>query len=158
MSQVCLISFQEYIPSFLGPTLMGTFGLSLLKKGRYNGYNIMAHPAASSEFVAASFRLHSIIPPVLALRNQDNSRAGAKLLRNLWFHPFDLLQGDYFTQCTAGMAASAWDKMDHHFTDETRNHLFQTRATQIGLDLPAIDIPALCQVSRIVPIGRTEEF
>ncbi|OQV18842.1 Peroxidase [Hypsibius exemplaris] len=140
IAQLQHIVYNEYIPNFLGSLVMDSFGLSLLKNGRYAGYNITAHPAITSEFAVAGFRLHSTIPPVIALRNMDNSKAGSKLLRNAWFQPFDLYQGEYFVQCTAGMAAGALDKMDHHFTDETRNHLFQTFPSQIGLDLPAIDI------------------
>ena len=69
---------------------MASFGLSLQPRGRYTGYNISAHPAVSSEFAVAGFRLHSTIPPVLALRNKDMSNAGSKPLRDAWFQPFDL--------------------------------------------------------------------
>lgn len=119
---------------------MNSFESSVQASGRFAGYDVSIDPSVTSEFAAAAFRLHSSIPPVLALRNADNSRAGMKRLRDSYFQPFDLYQGSYFTKCAAGMAGAIWDKMDSHFTEDVQNHLFKSATDPVGLDLPAIDI------------------
>ncbi|XP_055330843.1 peroxidase-like [Paramacrobiotus metropolitanus] len=139
-AQLQHIVFQEYLPLILGSSLMHSFNISLDDGQNHPPYDITINPSITSEFAVAAFRLHSTIPPIIALRNADFTRAGSKRFREAWFSPFDLYQGYYMTQCAAGMASGVWDKMDQHFTTETQNHLFQTFPSQFGLDLPAIDI------------------
>lgn len=119
---------------------MKSFNIALQPSGKFRGHDISAHPAITSEFAVAGYRLHSTIPPVIALRNPDLSRAKPKRLRDSFFNPYDLYQRYYFTECGVGMTAGIWDKMDHHFNREIQDHLFQGPTETIGLDLPAIDI------------------
>ncbi|GAU89159.1 hypothetical protein RvY_01743 [Ramazzottius varieornatus] len=141
IAQLQHIVYSEFLPNFLGKDMMNSFGLTLLPRGLFHGYNISANPAVTSEFAVAGFRLHSTIPPVLALRNPaDNSRVGVKPLRESWFHPFDLYSASYFSECAAGMIGAVYDKQDQHYADDVRNHLFQRFPEVIGLDMPAIDI------------------
>ncbi len=127
---IASITYNEWLP---------TAGVNLPP---YQGYDQEDHPQVFNGFTGAAFRLgHTFLnSQLLRLRNDGRrSATGHVSLREAFFDPFKLVEGQGLEPFLRGMAVQTQQQMDARIVDDVRNFLFGAPGAG-GLDLAAINI------------------
>lgn len=70
------ITFNEFLPVLLGRDKMHKYGLDLVAKGYYEGYDPKINAAIRLGFQAGAYRLHSLVPDVFERYNKYHEKLG----------------------------------------------------------------------------------
>ncbi|XP_076046647.1 salivary peroxidase/catechol oxidase-like isoform X2 [Oratosquilla oratoria] len=143
VAQIQHITYHEYIPSVLGPTLTKAKRLSPLEGSKHLllSYDPSINAGISNEFAAAAFRFgHSMIQGLVQKIDQEGKNVAFQQLKKTLFNPFPLydigVMGDYARGSIAQMSCA----VDTYFSAQVTHRLFQARGAKYGLDLVAINI------------------
>jgi len=140
------ITYNEFLPRVLGPSMMKKFSLELLSAGHYDDYNAECSAAIFSEFSTAAFRFgHSMISPNLTMMTEEDLRTEGKgeqvQLRSHFNNPDLIRSGRVMDNLLRGLAMMPMETMDNRITQEVKDHLFEEKDRKpSGMDLPALNI------------------
>ncbi|XP_050311070.1 chorion peroxidase-like isoform X2 [Anthonomus grandis grandis] len=142
-SAVQHITFKEYLPLVLGPEVMDSFELRLLKRGYYGNYNDKVNPTVANSFSTAAFRFgHSMVQNSF-IRTDSHHRP---LVNNVSLHDEilnveNIWSAGSLDRLLLGLSNQPSQRRDEFIADELTNHLFQFgRNVPFGMDLAAINI------------------
>lgn len=144
---------------------MRIFGLELLRKGYYEGYDPNVNPTVANAFSTAAYRFgHSLVQhsfvrfdsghrPILNSRyirrrngtKISNSTSSSISLADVSIHDELANLGDLETagsvdRLLLGLINQPAQRRDEHISEELTNHLFQTPGFPFGMDLASINI------------------
>lgn len=103
-------------------------------------YDPNTDPSIVSGFATAAYRLHTLVPGLFELRNEDNQVIDRQRLSNLFFNPEILYDPQGISLMVNGLIGQPSGRSDDLFTPELTNNLFKTRSSQFGMDLVSINI------------------
>jgi len=131
IAQMQNITFNEYLPTLLGEELP-----------TYEGYDPLVNPNVERAFANAAFRLghtqlSSVIPQLAA---DGTPNGGELLLRDVFFPPVALLQGQGIDGILRGVASSLSQRVDNLVIEDVRSLLFGEGPNSPARDLAAINI------------------
>ncbi|KAF8770864.1 Chorion peroxidase like protein [Argiope bruennichi] len=131
IAEIQCITFKEYLPYLLGPSLMKKFDLSLKNGTEGSKYNAKVRLGMWNEFPTACFRLHSMVA----------TEVGALNLRfkNLYSNPGLIHQG-HMGQLLQGVCKVPSEKYDHWFVNDTTDFLYLPPDVPYGNDISSTDI------------------
>ncbi|KAK7024272.1 Hpx6p [Halocaridina rubra] len=134
------VTYNEYLPTVIGPTLMTVNKLYPLTGGEHTtDYDSRIDAGIANEFAAAAFRFgHSLIADQLINVNKHGS-IRSQYLSSIFFKPFDLY--DKHGTCDAGRGGTVLPETeaDPYFSEEVAGKLFRGNRP-FGLDLVALNI------------------
>lgn len=142
------ITYNEYIPILLGPTITQVYDLIPDRGTKYfTGYNPNIDPRLANEWAAATGRFgHSMIRGRNSVLNSDYQPAAPAFnLRNAYFRAnslYDTCHGG-MESVVRGLLKDPIMKIDRHFTNDITQHLFETHddlGRPFHFDLIAINI------------------
>ena len=137
------IIFNEWLPLIIGRESMTTYGLWPLSKGYSVQYLDSFDPRITNEFATAAFRFgHSLIPSTFKRVNPVSQRTSKNLsLREIFFKP-EQWSGDVslFDELINGLSSQRGEEWDNIFSEDIKNHLFETVPNAGGMDLVALNI------------------
>ncbi|CAG7822546.1 unnamed protein product, partial [Allacma fusca] len=141
IAQVQHISYREFLPLLLGPSVMKAFGLRLLKTGYYSLYNETIDGTVPNVFATAAFRFgHSLVQSQLYRCDEAHREMPHKVdLSQELMIPSNLHNLGEVDRISLGLASQKAQRRDEFITSELTNHLFRTQGHK-GLDLAAINI------------------
>ncbi|KAK7080273.1 hypothetical protein SK128_017771, partial [Halocaridina rubra] len=141
IAQMQHITYNEYVPSILGPNFMKYLKLSPLKgEEQTNDYDEDMHPSIANEFAAAAFRFgHSQIQGLIQRIDAPGKNVKFSQLMKEFFAPFSLYDRNSMGDLVRGEASQSASAVDTYFTSQVTSHLFQGKSA-IGLDLVSINI------------------
>ncbi|XP_076315022.1 heme peroxidase 2-like, partial [Tachypleus tridentatus] len=138
IAEIQMITYNEFLSLVIGPSYYNNFLLRTLRNGFYTAYNRNVNPGMINEFTSACFRFgHSTSQSSFIEIQSSGNRTNFKL-RNNFFHPFDLYNGQ--TELVRGLADQLAQKSDNFIVEDLTNHLYRRRGEKFGLDLMAINI------------------
>lgn len=80
------ITFNEFLPVTIGRKAMASYGLDLMTKGFYKGYDPKVNPGIRTAFQAAAFRFgHSILPDVTERYDKYHQKIGNEFKTESYF-------------------------------------------------------------------------
>ncbi|GBM20615.1 Chorion peroxidase [Araneus ventricosus] len=131
IAELQCITYKEYLPYLLGPSLMKQFDLPLKSGSEGSRYNPEVRLGVWNEFAAAVFRLHSMI----------STEVGALHLKfkNLYSNP-DLIREGHMRQILQGVCRVPSEKYDHWYIHDATDFLYQPPDVPYGNDLSSTDI------------------
>ncbi|XP_043785749.1 uncharacterized protein LOC122711243 [Apis laboriosa] len=136
------ITYREFLPIVLGQDVMRIFGLELLRKGYYEGYDPNVNPTVANAFSTAAYRFgHSLVQPSFVRFDSDHR----PIFNNVSIHDELANLGDLETagsvdRLLLGLINQPAQRRDEHISEELTNHLFQTPGFPFGMDLASINI------------------
>ncbi|KAG9509771.1 Chorion peroxidase [Fragariocoptes setiger] len=140
------ITYNEWLPLILGPTVMRDFKLEL-KSANARGpamyatdYDHNTNPSIINEFAGAAYRLHSLVQGAFNFQTEQGQLIQQFKLRNIFNNPASLYREGNFDACIHAMINERSQSVDPHFTEELTNHLFQDTNSSFGMDLVAVNI------------------
>lgn len=130
-AEIQAITYNEFLPLLLGADALP----------EYTGYNPDINPQISNLFAGAAYRLgHTLLSTEVERLNEDGSIAGSHLaLRDAFFRPDILLQGDQISNIFRGVAEGLSETLDTFIVEDVRSFLFGPPGAG-GLDLAALNI------------------
>lgn len=130
------VTYNEYLPVVLGPTLMETYNLNVLTQG-YTTYIDSINPAIRNGFASAGIIYsHSGLRSVATIGDTQNP------LSSLFYNSDVFYNGvDAPTLVFQGLTSDMAQSVDRLMTDELTNKLVETVPGN-GWDLAAIDVQA----------------
>ena len=138
------ITYSEFLPRVLGPTLMAEYSLSLLETGHTDPshYDPKCEAVILNEFAGAAFRFgHSLIRANLSLMAESGAEEEAVPLRKVFHDPTMIRSGNLLDSLVRGLVMSSMETMDRKLSEEVANHLFEEKGKAFsGLDLGALNI------------------
>jgi len=140
------ITYNEFLPRVMGPSMMKKYSLELLSTGYSDGYTSDCSLAIFNEFSTAAFRFgHSMISPNLTMMTEEDlrrERGGEQIqLRNHFNNPDLIRSGRVLDDLVRGLVMAPMEVMDNSITQEVRDHLFEEKNRKMsGMDLPALNI------------------
>ncbi|GFU06332.1 peroxidase [Nephila pilipes] len=137
IAQLQCITFKEYLPLLLGPTLIKEFDLSIKDGSSGSKYNSNIRLGVRSEFAIAVFRLHSMIP--------KNVGFSLKKFKNLYFNP-DLIRTEHLGEILQGVCQVPSEKYDYNHVEDVTNFMARSFQTYIAVNL--VSLPYLGYVLR----------
>ncbi|XP_027853231.2 peroxidase-like [Aphis gossypii] len=135
------ITYNEFLPILLGENYVRENGISPLKQGYSNLYNSNINPSTLASFAGGAFRsLHSLVPSVFNLVNEDRENGGAPTRFSEWMNKPGIIQrpGNY-DMFLRGIATQPQQAQDIFFSEEITDLLFRANGP-LGQDLVAKDI------------------
>ncbi|XP_076312870.1 heme peroxidase 2-like [Tachypleus tridentatus] len=139
IAEIQMITYNEFLRLVVGPSYYNNFLLRTLQNGFYTAYNPNINPSMINEFTSACFRFgHSTSQGSFIEIQSSGNRTNFKL-RNNFFHPFDLYNGQT-ELLVRGLADQLAQKSDNFIVEDLTNHLYRRRGEKFGLDLMAINI------------------
>lgn len=104
-------------------------------------YNPKTDPSISMIFSTAAFRLHTLVPASLHLRQSNYKFMGALRLRDVFHHPLKLLGNNTYDDLMRGMTLQpAWD-FNNIWTQEMTEFLFaEENNGTFGMDIVALNL------------------
>ncbi|KAF3424880.1 hypothetical protein E2986_02079, partial [Frieseomelitta varia] len=143
------ITYREFLPIVLGQDVMKIFGLELLKKGYYEGYDPTVDPTIANGFSTAAYRFgHSLVQQSFVRFTSDhqpifNSQYSTLInvsIHNEFTNPANLETAGSVDRLILGLINQHAQKRDEHISEELTNHLFQTPSFPFGMDLASINV------------------
>ncbi|GLG95232.1 Peroxidasin [Gryllus bimaculatus] len=124
------------------PDVVKSFGLGLVRRGYFEGYDPRVNPAVANAFATAAFRFgHSLVQNSLLRCDRSHRPLPANFsLHEELTKPAYLHHVGSVDELLLGMCAQPAQKRDEFITEQLTNHLFQTSHLQWGMDLAAINI------------------
>jgi peroxidase len=108
-AQMQMIVYDEFLPVVLGRTRMAQFDLSIRSGGSFTAYNPSIDASIYTEFSSAAYRFgHSLISPQFHRTARDGRRFGYTL-KNNYFNPHVLRQGDLDTIVRGALIWLCWN-------------------------------------------------
>ncbi|XP_025017963.1 peroxidase [Tetranychus urticae] len=139
VAQLQHIIYSEFLPVILGAKVMKAFDLNPRIKGSTR-YDPSTDPSIVSGFATAAYRLHTLVPGLFELRNDNNQVVDRQRLSNLFFNPEILYDTQGISLMVNGLTGQPSGRSDDLFTPELTNNLFKTRSSPFGMDLISINI------------------
>ncbi|KAK4336729.1 hypothetical protein RND71_043630 [Anisodus tanguticus] len=134
-----MVTYGEFLPLVIGKSRMSFFNLHVQPGSSYTSYNPNINPSIYTEFATAAFRFgHTLISPVYS-RVKPNGAQTEYWLKDNYFNPHVLKEGD-LDNILRGMTASSAARSDPFIADDVRNHLYKKRDEGFGSDLIAFNI------------------
>ncbi|MPC38869.1 Peroxidasin [Portunus trituberculatus] len=134
------ITFNEWLPIIVGRNFMDSFGIKVLNRGYSFDYNANLNPNMNNEFSTAAFRFgHSLVQGTLRMFSEAGGVSTIQL-RNHFNSPHMIQNEGKLDEIVRSFAQLAIQKFDSFVTKDLSNHLFQTPATQFGMDLMSLNI------------------
>ncbi|KAG6794565.1 hypothetical protein HZU73_10130 [Apis mellifera caucasica] len=136
------ITYREFLPIVLGQDVMRIFGLELVSKGYYEGYDPNVNPTVANAFSTAAYRFgHSLVQPSFVRFDSEHR----PIFNNVSIHDELANLGDLETagsvdRLLLGLINQPAQRRDEHISEELTNHLFQTPSFPFGMDLASINI------------------
>ncbi|CAK9296965.1 unnamed protein product [Gordionus sp. m RMFG-2023] len=138
------ISYKEWLPILLGPIEIQKHKLELADTGYFSGYNENIDATIANSFAAAVLRLgHSLI-------NNEFQRIGylgiyhsSVPLKNTLRLPRGVYLSEFpegIDPLLRGLVRQAANTIDHNFSEDINDHLFQHENKGFGMDLLALNI------------------
>lgn len=135
------IIYNEWLPIIIGRDYLLTFGIHPLYDGTYNGYDSGVDSSVSNAFTTAAFRMgHTLVQGMFNLETGSGQTVGRLLLRDFFNNPHLLRQAGIIDLLNKGLLTQPIQRFDNFVTTELRDHLFQVRGQQGGMDLIALNI------------------
>ncbi|CAK8685029.1 salivary peroxidase/catechol oxidase-like [Clavelina lepadiformis] len=137
-----IVTYDHFLPTIIGRKHMHRFGLNLVRKGYWYGYDSTYDATVSNAFTAAAFRFgHSMIRSTLSRPQASwrNSRNSELTLKDSFFNSEPLMHVEGAGSIVRGFLKDKAQKVDSSFVDDLRNFLF-AEPGKYGLDLLAINI------------------
>ncbi|KAK8376103.1 hypothetical protein O3P69_008672 [Scylla paramamosain] len=134
------ITFNEWLPIIVGRNFMDSFGIKVLNNGYSFDYNANLNPNMNNEFSTAAFRFgHSLVQGTLRLFSEVGGVSTIQL-RHHFNSPHIIQNEGKLDEIVRSFTQLAIQKFDSFVTKDLSNHLFQTPATQFGMDLMSLNI------------------
>lgn len=142
VAEIQHITYNEFLPLILGPTIMRDFKLELSQtNGGYSlEYDPETDPSIINEFAGAAYRLHSLVQGAFNFQTEDGQLVQQFKLRHIFNNPASLYREGNYDSCIHSMINEPAQSLDNHFTEELTNHLFQDTNSSFGMDLVTINI------------------
>jgi len=142
IAQLQHITYNEYVPSIIGPELTRRLALAPQLTGFWRGYDPSTDPGIANEFAAAAYRFgHSMITGLIQSISADGKKISFKQLKSYFFEPFELYDVDGLGSLVRGQLSQRSSASDSHFTPQVTKHLFEGKNEKgKGLDLVALNI------------------
>nr|XP_045600702.1 peroxidase-like [Procambarus clarkii] len=141
VAQLQHITYNEYVPSLLGPNFMKYLELSPQSEGtQVTDYDELVHPDIANEFAAAAFRFgHSQIQGLV--QNIDGAGKNIQFLQlnTLLFQPFALYDEGSMANLVRGETSQSAAAVDTFFSTQVSGKLFRG-TDHFGLDLVSLNI------------------
>ncbi|XP_066967809.1 peroxidase-like [Macrobrachium rosenbergii] len=139
-AQLQQITYSEFLPSLIGPTLMATSKLNPLEGDQQTtDYVEFINAAIANNFATAAYRFgHSLITDNVLFVTKYG-KTTPKELSTMFFNPFELYKKDGMCDVARGGLNLPQNEMDPHFTPEVAGKLFRG-AKPFGLDLFSLNI------------------
>lgn len=119
---------------------MDSFGIKVLNNGYSFDYNANLNPNMNNEFSTAAFRFgHSLVQGTLRMFSEAGGVSTIQL-RNHFNSPHMIQAEGKLDEIVRSFTQLAIQKFDSFVTKDLSNHLFQTPATQFGMDLMSLNI------------------
>uniref|UniRef100_A0A0P5PNQ9 Chorion peroxidase n=1 Tax=Daphnia magna TaxID=35525 RepID=A0A0P5PNQ9_9CRUS len=137
------ITYNEYLPSVLGPNLMGEYGLLPLTTGYTYTYDPAVKAQVTNEFATAAFRYgHSLIRNYNELWLDDTyANYGGELYLKDWYNnPKVLFDPIVFNALIRHSITGTAQNFDENVVDAVHNYLFKSPYQSWGLDLIAANL------------------
>lgn len=112
--QLQCITYKEYLPALLGPSVMNQFNLSVKIEQEGSQYNPEIRLGVSNEFAASTFRLHNMISSNVGIPNMQ--------FRNLYSNP-DLIRDGYMGDLVKGICKVPSDTFGHLYSEDVTDYL-----------------------------------
>ncbi|CAL1295686.1 unnamed protein product [Larinioides sclopetarius] len=130
-AQLQCITYREYLPALLGPSVMDQFNLSVKTEPEGSKYNPEIRLGVSNEFSAAVFRLHNMVASKIGALNLH--------FRNLYSNP-ELIRQGHMTDIVKGICKVPSDEYGHLYSQDVTDYLNQRPINPYGKDLAAVDV------------------
>lgn len=141
VAQLQHITYQEYVPSVLGPRFMRHLRLSCGKEGEHTSdYDPHLSPAIANEFAAAAYRFgHSQIQGLVQQIDGPGKNIEFSQLSSITFNPFALYEDGRMAGYLRGETSQKAGAVDTYFSPQVTGQLFRGK-NALGIDLVAINI------------------
>nr|AYV89017.1 chorion peroxidase-like [Tetranychus truncatus] len=139
------VTYNEFLPLIIGSDLMKKYDLYPLESGFNEYYDPNLSPAIIQEFATAAFRLHTLIPGFIELRDSSMKVTRNTSLTKLYYNPSVFYEKpSVFQSIINGLLSQPVCPADNIITEAITNHLFPpgTHGSDEpwGFDLVSIDI------------------
>lgn len=143
------VMLNEYIPLLIGKKMSELYNLTaqpahntqVPSRAYWHGYDPSVTTSVSNSFAAAAFRQgHTFVQGTVERYNKYHEFVASEKLRHLFKQPFLIYQPGILDELTAGMINQASQNYDPFISEEISGHLFQPPESEIGHDLPAINL------------------
>uniref|UniRef100_T1J925 Uncharacterized protein n=1 Tax=Strigamia maritima TaxID=126957 RepID=T1J925_STRMM len=137
------ITYNEFLPVLLGPTIMKLFALQLEEKSNYYwGYDSDLDASMANVFGSAAFRFgHSLVPQSMQRSDKFYNVIESDIeLSNEMMSPKILHNFGAIDRLLLGMVSQETQQRDEFISDQLTNHLFQNKVHSYGMDLIALNI------------------
>ncbi|KAH7636454.1 hypothetical protein HUG17_10424 [Dermatophagoides farinae] len=134
------ITYNEFLPIVLSPTVMKQFGLLPKTFDFTYNYDPKINPNVLNEFAAAAYRFHSLVQGTFRALDRNGQPTQVIRLHEVFNNPLTLYNANAFEQFLNGFVTDAGQTWDHFFADSLTNHLFEERGSGFGMDLVALNI------------------
>ncbi|KAK7084497.1 hypothetical protein SK128_008778 [Halocaridina rubra] len=134
------VTYNEYLPTILGPWIPAQLGLLPKKKAQYTSdYDEDINAGIANGFATAAYRFgHSEIADGFHRTTSTGLVSHDKMTR-IFFSPFELYKKNGISDLTRGSVTQAAGNIDAYFTDQITNYLFKGDG-KFGLDLVALNV------------------
>nr|CAB3263936.1 myeloperoxidase [Phallusia mammillata] len=135
------ITYNEFLPAALGPTVMKRYGLELTKHDFWYGYNPIYDATIDNSFTTAAFRFgHTLVHGTPSLRNPHYAAVGDMPLEGNFFSTEPIVKNDATGEIIRGMNEDPASKYDLQLAEALTDQLFTTDPAKFGSDLMAVNI------------------
>ncbi|XP_074034830.1 peroxidase isoform X2 [Leptinotarsa decemlineata] len=139
ISEYVYICYYEWLPLMLGGEVLYKNKILYNSPGQIHDYNGKINPAVLNEHAIAAFKhFHSLIAGRLDIVSESRTVQQSIQLRDWYFDPQVLENGDNFNGLTRGLCTQHQMASDRYHDKGVTNYLFSTGG--LGLDLKATDI------------------
>ncbi|XP_046387846.1 uncharacterized protein LOC124157292 [Ischnura elegans] len=127
-AQMQHITYNEFLPIVLGPSMMSKLQLAPQKKGYSSTYDPDVNPAVANNFATAAFRFaHTLLPTLMKILGNDTSSEEYVELHKILFNPYILYSPGQMTSALKGALNTDVQRVDTYITPEVTQHLFQQK-------------------------------
>ncbi|XP_063854185.1 chorion peroxidase-like [Scylla paramamosain] len=141
VAQLQHITYQEYVPSVLGPRFMRHLHLSPKTDGQYTrDYDPHLSASIANEFAAAAYRFgHSQIQGLVQQIDGARKNVNFAQLSSTTFNPFSLYVDGTMASYVRGETSQKAAAVDTYFSPQVTGQLFRGKA-KTGIDLVSVNI------------------
>ncbi|KAK8747999.1 hypothetical protein OTU49_016263 [Cherax quadricarinatus] len=141
VAQMQHITYNEYVPSLIGPTFMKHLQLSPQSEGKQTtDYDENLSPTIANEFAAAAFRFgHSQIQGLVQKIDGPGKNVEFTQLNSIMLQPFILYDQGTMANLLRGQTSQSAAAVDTFFSTQVSGKLFKGD-DQFGLDLVSLNI------------------
>ncbi|XP_071545466.1 LOW QUALITY PROTEIN: salivary peroxidase/catechol oxidase-like [Panulirus ornatus] len=142
IAQIQHITYNEYVPSIIGPNFMKHLKLSpqVERDEPSHDYDEMIHPGIANEFAAAAYRFgHSQIQGLIQKIDGPGMNIEFAQLNTFLFNPYSLYDPGNMANLVRGEGAPATPAFGYIFSPQVTGRLFRGDSP-FGLDLVSMNI------------------